>query len=322
MSFIDPQANGCGDQFVDYPDGLRQCYRVQGPTDGELVLLIAGLGVQLIYWPAAFVNALTSAGYRVITPDNRDVGCSSRVNTRPPGKLRQLLAWPPAHNYSLDDMADDMSRLLRHLGLHQAHLVGMSMGGMIAQTLAARRPEIALSLTSIFSTTGNPAFGQPARSTLWRIARSSAPQSGEEAVENYISMMRHIGDPHSPDIEDEWINYALQAWARSGQRSNSSGVARQIGAIQKSGDRTAQLRRIQAPTLVLHGDIDFMVDPSGGQATAESIPGAQMVVVAGMRHQIDSALSAKLAKSILGHIKSSRVKATSLPPVGKHLEMQ
>jgi pimeloyl-ACP methyl ester carboxylesterase len=306
MSAVAPDVDGNEDRFIHYPDGHSLCYRVQGPAQGETILLIAGLGLQLVYWPEVFIKALTSAGYQVITADNRDVGRSSRVRTKPPSKLRQLLAWAPADNYSLDDMADDMARLLQHLNLRAVHLVGMSMGGMIGQTLASRHPERVLSLTSIFSTTGNPAVGQPAPSTLWRIARGSAPQSSAEAVKRYTAMLSHIGDPQSPGTEAEWSRYVLQAWERSGQRSDASSVVRQIGAIQKSGDRTAQLRRIQAPTLVVHGDVDLMVDPSGGHATAAAIPNAKLVIVAGMRHQIDAVQTPELTKHILDLIKKEQ----------------
>ena len=322
MTLAEPSATLADDLFADIGGGMRLCWRMAGRRDGEPVLLIAGLGLQLIYWPEAFVQALVSAGYRVIAPDNRDVGRSSRAKTRPPSKLRQLLAWAPADNYGIDDMADDMARLMRLLDIRRAHLVGMSMGGMIAQTLASRHPDRVISLTSIFSTTGHPGVGQPARSTLWRIARSSAPRSANEAAEQYAGTMRHIGDPSPPDIEAEWSRYALQAWERSGQRANASGIARQIGAIQKSGDRSEQLQRIEAPTLVIHGDRDLMVHPTGGRATADAIPGAQHVVVKGMRHQIDTLHSIELAASIVAHMRQASAARAPIDKSASGLEQQ
>jgi pimeloyl-ACP methyl ester carboxylesterase len=210
----------------------------------------------------------------------------------------------PADNYSLEDMAGDTISLLDHLGIARAHLVGMSMGGMIAQAIAAQHAERVASLTSIFSTTGHRRVGQPALSTLWRIARAPSPRTQDEAVRRHADMMRHIGDPASADIEREWRDYARSAWERGGQRANASGIARQIGAIYRSGDRTPQLRKIEVPTLVLHGDVDRMVSPTGGRATADAIAGARLVVVPGLRHQIDEAGSASLTEQIIGHLRS------------------
>jgi len=296
-------ADGGADRFIETTDEMNLCFRTYGDKKGIPVLLIAGLGLQLISWPHELIRALTSSGYFVIAADNRDAGRSSRAKTKPPGKLRQLFAIPPAENYSLEDMADDMVHLMRHLQADRVHVVGMSMGGMIAQILAYKYPEEVLSLTSIFSTTGNWRVGRPATSTIWHMSQVSAPCSSAEAVANYVSMMRHIGDPDSEGIQQAWSDYALQAWNRNGNRPNASGFARQIGAIQKSGDRSAQLRHIQAPTLVLHGDVDLMVDPSGGRATAAAIPGAHLVTIKGMRHQIDAARCPELAIFIVPHLE-------------------
>lgn len=301
-SSIAPSGQPDQNRFVTLPDGLKICYRTHGAPSGTPLLLIAGLGLQLISWPEALIEALVAAGHRVIAPDNRDAGRSSNMTTRPPDKMRQLLAWAPVDNYSLDDMADDMARLLHHLDVSSVHVVGMSMGGMIAQTLASRRPELVRSLTSIFSTTGARTVGQPAMSTILKMGRTP-PRSSSEAVAGYIAIMRHIGDPTAPGIEAAWSGYALRAWERSGNRANASGMGRQIGAIQKSGDRTAQLRRIQAPTLVLHGDVDLMVNPTGGVATVAAIPGARLVTMPGMRHQIDALRSPELASHIVAHIR-------------------
>jgi pimeloyl-ACP methyl ester carboxylesterase len=302
VTHSDADADADADRFIEKTDEMNLCFRTYGDEKGIPVLLIAGLGLQLISWPDELIRALTSAGYFVIAADNRDAGRSSRAKTKPPGKLRQLFAIPPAENYSLEDMADDMVHLMRHLQADRVHVVGMSMGGMIAQILAYKYPEEVLSLTSIFSTTGNWRVGRPASSTLWQISQVSAPRSSAEATANYISMMRHIGDPDSEGIQRAWSDYALRAWNRNGNRPNASGFARQIGAIHKSGDRSAQLRQIQAPTLVLHGDVDLMVDPSGGRATAAAIPGAHLVTIKGMRHQIDAARCPELAIFIVPHL--------------------
>ena len=291
------------DRFCATAAGVRLCFRVEGRADGEPVLLIAGLGLQLIYWPPALVEALTAEGFRVVRVDNRDAGRSSRIATPPPGKLRQLFAFPRRDNYSLEDMADDMAAVLRHLGLRGAHVVGMSMGGMIGQALACRHPGLVLSLTSIFSSTGRRSVGQPARSTLWRMATTRAPRSAEEAATALVMMMRHVGVAESRGAEERWRAHARRAWERSGGQWDGGAIARQIGAIQKSGDRTAQLGSIRAPTLVVHGDLDRMVHPSGGRATAEAIPGARLVTLQGMRHDIEPERIPALAALIVSHVR-------------------
>ena len=291
------------DRFAELPSGLRLCYRSYGAADGQAILLVAGLGLQLTSWPRAMVEAFTAAGYRVIAPDNRDVGRSSPIRTPPPGKLQLLLKRPPAENYDIDAMADDMAQLLRLLGVSAAHVVGMSMGGMIGQSLAARYPGQVLSLTSIFSTSGAAGVGQTAFSTLWRLGKP-APRTRAEAVESFVAMMRHVGDPGVPGVESAWSEYASGGWERAGNRANAAGIARQIAAIQKSGDRTAQLRRIQARTLVIHGDRDLMVNPSGGKACAEAIPNARLVTLQGLRHQLDDQRAAEIAALILSHARA------------------
>jgi pimeloyl-ACP methyl ester carboxylesterase len=298
------RADDGADRFADLPGGFRICYRCFGEARDKPVLLIAGLGLQLISWPDSFIAGLVAQGHFVIAPDNRDAGRSSNAATPPPGRLRQLMGWPPAENYSLDDMADDMVRLVRHLALARVHLVGMSMGGMIIQTIAARHPERVHSLTSIFSTTGAAGVGQPERSTLLKLARS-APRNVDESARGYADLMMHIGNPAVPGIEAVWEAYARRAWERGGNRANASGMARQIAAIQKSGDRTAQLKRIQAPTLVLHGDLDRIVAPSGGAATARAIDGARLVTIPGMRHQIDDQCGPTLLAHMLPHLRQA-----------------
>jgi len=281
----DPTVDPSGDRFVDLPAGPRLCYRVEGPDDGAPLLLIAGLGIDLTSWPQRMVNGFTDRGFRVIRLDNRDIGRSSSIDTPPPGRLRQLLARPRPDAYDLADMAADTFGLLEHLGVGRVHLVGMSMGGMIAQTLAARHPDRVATLTSIFSTTGHRRVGQPARSTLVRLAKGPA-RTVEESVERHLSMLRHIGSPtHLPDddLERAW---AVGLWERGGGPRARSGVPRQISAIQASGDRTAELRRITAPTLVVHGSTDRMVHPTGGTATAAAIPGARHVEITGMGHHL------------------------------------
>ena len=271
------------DRFVDLPAGPRLCYRVDGPDDGTPLLLIAGLGLDLTSWPQRMVGGFAERGFRVVRFDNRDAGRSSRIAAPPPGRVRQLLARPRPDAYDLTDMAADTVGLLDALGVERVHLLGMSMGGMIAQTVAARHPARVLSLTSVFSTTGDRRVGQPARSTLLRLAKAPA-RTVEESVERHLAMVGHIGSATFPPDEEVERAWATAVWDRGG--GSSAPVARQIGAIQASGDRTADLARITAPTLVVHGDRDLMVHPTGGRATAAAIPGARHVEVAGMAHHL------------------------------------
>ncbi|MDT8912560.1 alpha/beta fold hydrolase [Amycolatopsis sp. PS_44_ISF1] len=272
-----------GDRFAELPAGPRICYRAEGPEDGPALVLIAGLGLDLTSWPQRLVDGFTGRGFRVIRLDNRDAGRSSRIPQRSPGRLRLLLARPRPGAYDLGDLAADTVGLLDHLGVERAHLAGMSMGGMIAQTVAARHPGRVATLTSIFSTTGNRRVGQPARSTLRYLARAPARTAAESAA-RHLALLAHIGSqtlPPDAGLEHAW---AKAVWERTGGRL--PGVPRQISAIQASGDRTAELRRITAPTLVVHGDEDRMVHPSGGRATAQAISGARHVEIPGLGHHL------------------------------------
>lgn len=298
------QALEADDRFARLASGMRICWRSHGSDDAVPLLLVNGLALQLISWPRAFVQGLTQAGLRVIAPDNRDAGLSSGCDTPPPSRMRQLLALAPAANYTLEDMADDLAGLLDQLGLRAAHVVGMSMGGMIAQCLAARHPQRVLSLCSIFSTTGRRNVGQPAASTILRMLKP-VPRSEDESVAQYVEFMHHIGNAAEPGAPQEWADYARRAWRRAGGRVHAEGTARQIAAIQKSGDRSAQLRGIRVPTLVLHGDRDLMVAPSGGRATAALIPGAKLRILPGLAHQIVAARSPELVGCIVEHLRGA-----------------
>jgi pimeloyl-ACP methyl ester carboxylesterase len=293
-----------GDRFVDLPNGVRLCYRVHGSEEATPLLLVAGLGQDLTAWPAAFVAGLVERGFRVVRHDNRDVGRSSRIRTPAPGALRQLLARPRPDGYTLQDMADDAVGLLDHLGIERGHVVGMSMGGMIAQTITASHPERVLTLTSLISTTGHTKIGQPAWSTKLRIVRPPA-RTREAAVRSHLGMTAHLAGRDFPLDEALETAYARGVWDRAAGMAGpaGAGVARQIQAIQASGDRTEQLRGITAPTLVIHGDRDLIVHPSGGRATADAIPGARHVTIPGMGHHLAPALLDRLVELVATHLR-------------------
>jgi pimeloyl-ACP methyl ester carboxylesterase len=273
------------DQFCRTGVDRRVCYRTDGdPTDAPL-LLIAGLTLDLTSWPQKMIDHLVAQGFYVIRFDNRDVGRTSPATTPPPGMLRRALRRPRRDGYDLADMAGDAIALLDHLGVEQAHVVGMSMGGMIAQTIAARHPARTASLTSIFSTTGAKRVGQPAASTQLRMANPGA-RTRDEFIDNHVTLMQHIAGTGYPFDKAAATQYAAGAWDRGLRQAAGDGVARQINAILKSGDRTAELANVTAPTMVIHGDRDLIVAPSGGAATAAAIRGARHVTIAGMGHDI------------------------------------
>ena len=283
------------DRLVDLPSGVRLCYRDEG--DGDPLLLVAGLGQDLTSWPDPLVHDLVDRGFRVVRHDNRDAGRSSRVDAPPPATWRQLFARPRPDAYTLADMAGDTVGLLDHLGLDRVHLVGMSMGGMIAQTVAADHPDRVRSLTSIFSTTGNTRVGQAAWSTKLRLVKPPA-RTREDFVRNHLALTAHLAGRGFPLDEAVETAYAEGVWDRSERPGSGAPVARQIQAIQASGDRTDRLRRVTAPTLVVHGDRDLIVHPSGGRATAKAVAGARHVSIEGMGHHLAPGLLDRLADLI------------------------
>ena len=286
---------------------VELCCRVEGDPDRPAVLLIAGLGQQLNEWPATLVDGLVAEGFHVIRFDNRDVGRSSRIGVAAPSPRQMLTRRFSAEQYTLGDMAMDTVALLDGLGVEAAHVVGMSMGGMIGQTLAARFRARVLTLTSIMSTTGARRIGRPALST-WRRLLSPAATTREAFADQSVAMMRHIGSHGFPFDADQVRAIALEAWDRDGG-PNPDGVARQLAAIFKSGDRTDEVRRIAVPTLVIHGDRDPMVAPSGGQATLEAVPGARLLTIPGMGHDLPAGAVPRLVEAIAGHARQEQGQA-------------
>jgi pimeloyl-ACP methyl ester carboxylesterase len=278
------------------------CYRVDGNRSDPAVVLIAGLGQQLNEWPPELVRGLVDEGFRVVRFDNRDIGCSSRVPIPPPTTLSILLqrAFRP-DQYTVGDMALDTLGLLDRLGIASAHLVGMSMGGMIGQTLAARHPSRVLTLTSLMSNTGARRFGRPRLSTYLRLY--APPKTDREGfADQWVGMMRHIGSRGFSFDEVRVRATALEAFDRGGG-ANVAGVSRQLAAIWKSGNRTAELRGIRVPTLVIHGERDPMLAASGGRATARAIPGARLMTIRGMGHDLPAGACPQLVRAIAEHAR-------------------
>lgn len=269
-------------------NGIELEYESFGNPADPTILLIMGLGAQLTLWPVPFVEALVERGFHVVRYDNRDVGLSTKLDhVRPPRVgmlvLQRLLRLRPRVPYTLGDMAADAAGLLDALGIEKAHIVGASMGGMIAQVFAATYPDRTLSLTSIMSTTGNPRLSRASREAMDVLVNRPKTDDFEALVAHGVRASKVLAGPAFP-VEPE----VLEARVRETiQRSNyPDGFARQVAAIVADGDRRERLKTIKAPTVVIHGTDDTLVPIDGGRDTAASIPGARLVEVRGMGHNV------------------------------------
>lgn len=294
------------DRVVDAGRGISLAYDEIGDAGADPVLLVAGLGQQLHSWHDEFCAALVAQGRRVIRFDNRDAGLSTHMGFRPPRPADWLLQrWSP-EQYDLADMADDAAGLLDAIGTARVDVVGVSMGGMIAQMLAVRHPDRVRTLTSIMSTTGSRLVGRPALST-WRRMMSPAPRDREQARARALMMFRHIGS-HGFEPDETWIGeLAATGWDRD---PSAAGTGRQLAAILKSGNRTRLLRTISAPTLVVHGDRDRMVHPTGGAATVRAVTGSRLRTVPGLGHDLPRGAWPTLLDLIDGHARPAPARST------------
>jgi pimeloyl-ACP methyl ester carboxylesterase len=286
-------------------NGITIEYEEQG--SGEPLLLVMGLGGQLVDWPQQFVDMLAGRGFRVIRFDNRDSGLSTEFTGAPPtpGQLAKAVLFkrPIAAEYLLDDMADDAVGLLDVLGIDGAHVVGISMGGMIGQTMAIRHPSRVRTLTSIMSTTGDRRVGQPKLRLIRNFLRREQP-SRENAVELGVEMFREVCGPTFD--EHEFRRLAQASLARS---FRPAGTARQMAAIVASGDRTAPLGRLDVPTLVIHGLVDPLVRPSGGIATATAVPGSRLLMFNDMGHDLPNTRWNEMTDAIVSNAARAGVPA-------------
>lgn len=277
-------------------NGITIEYDIRGSGTGEPLLLVMGLGGQLTDWPSDFVDLLVDEGFRVIRLDNRDAGLSTSFDWEPPTVAKMaamsLTRRAPDVGYHLRDMATDAACVLDVLGIGSAHVVGASMGGMIAQTMAIQHPARVRSLTSIMSTTGDRKAGRPERRLLAKAARLPPP-SRETAVDRAVQMFKLIGGGEFDETE-----FRARAAANVARSYRPEGTARQLTAIMAAPDRTAALSRVNAPTLVVHGLVDPLVRPSGGVATAEAIPGSRLVMYPGMGHDLPRSRWSELVAAI------------------------
>ena len=280
-------AGASPEQFAPLPGGVEICYQTFGDPSGDPLLLVMGLGGPMTWWSPEFCAALADAGFYVIRFDNRDTGRSSRMKGRVTRRtlLRSFVSPPsrrPRPSYTLDDMADDAFGLLDHLGIDAAHVCGISMGGMIVQSMALLHPERVLSLTSMMSTTGRRTVGWQDPRLLPRLLERRAT-TREAYVASSARFWSVIGSVGYPDTDEAVLARAAETWDRG---VSASGVARQMVAILAQPDRTKRLRELQVPALVIHGLDDKMVHVSGGRATSHAIPGSELLLVPGMGHDL------------------------------------
>lgn len=285
-------------------NGIQIAYEAAGDPKGVPLLLIMGLGMQLIAWPDDFVDGLVELGFRVIRFDNRDSGLSDKFDhagspNLPLAFLKTLVRWPLKSAYTLDDMAGDAIGVLDALGVAKAHVVGASMGGMIAQIVAARHPERVLSLTSIMSSSGRRGLPGPTREARAILMKRPAnPKDMESVIAHGANTFRVIGSPAYPTPDKQLRARVAQALKRN---VCPGGVARQMVAIAASGDRSKLLRQIKVPTLVIHGAADPLVPLACGQDTARQVPGARIEVIEGMGHDLPAQLIERLLALIDAH---------------------
>ena len=286
---------------------IELCYETFGDPAAEPMLMIMGLAAQMIYWDDELCTQLADRGFHVIRFDNRDIGRSTHLKDHRPPSVKQLVLRRVGEvAYTLDDMADDAVALLDHLDIEAAHVVGASMGGMIAQQIAVRHPDRVLTLTSIMSTTGDRRVGQASKK-LWPIFARKPARTREAYVALGTSASRLIG---TPGTDPERVADLLgRAWDRG---YNPAGAGRQLAAILAAGDRTQGLRTITAPTLVIHGTKDRLVNPSGGRATVKAIPGARLELVEGMAHDLPPWAWPQILDAIALHAQSDREYEVSL----------
>jgi pimeloyl-ACP methyl ester carboxylesterase len=285
------------EQFSDVGGGITLCYETYGDPSDPAALLIMGLGAQMVTWQEDFCLQLAARGLYVVRFDNRDIGRSTHLRGRPPSLVELLRYSVAPTRYTLADMAQDTVGLLDELEIGSAHVIGASMGGMIAQTLAARHPTRVRSLVSMMSSTGGRWTGRPALSS-YAIFLRRAPREREAFIDHATHLFAKIGSRGIPQDTDGVRKIAALSFDRELDRT---GAGRQLAAIIASGDRTSELASIAAPTLVVHGSVDPLISPSGGRATARAIPGAKLMMIEGMGHDLPRVLWPRLIDAFDSH---------------------
>jgi pimeloyl-ACP methyl ester carboxylesterase len=289
-------------------NGVEIEYEVFGDPDDAPLLLVAGHGAQMVWWEDEFCHGLCDRGFFVIRFDNRDAGLSTKIPVEDfdlmAGITAALAGGPIEAPYLLSDMAADGWSVLDDLGIERSHIVGASMGGMIAQTMAILAPARVLSLTSFSSMTGEPGYGEPTPEVL-PILLAEAPPDRENYIESQVEGTRAIGSPEHFD-EDRVRNRHARAYDRC---YYPEGAGHQLVAMLASGSRDEALRQLDVPCLVIHGDIDPFVTPSGGEHTAECIQGAELLIIEELGHDLPTYFWSRIIDAIVG--VASRAENTS-----------
>jgi len=285
--------------------GIELFYEDRGDPAHEVILLVMGFAAQLVLWPDELVDALVAEGFRVIRYDNRDIGLSQKIEgARAPHVvlqvLRKKIGFPARVPYTLTDMADDAIGLLDALGIAKAHVVGASMGGMIAQLMAVHHPDRLMSLTSIMSTTGNPRLPQAEKQAINALVAPLKGMDENTLVAHGINIARNIGSPGFPADPQQQRDKVLRTVRRS---VYPAGAPRQMAAIIDDGDRRARLAKVRTPTLVLHGEDDPLIKLPAAEDTARHIAGARLVTIPGWGHDIPVPLVPRFAAEIAAHAR-------------------
>lgn len=266
--------------------GIEIYYEHRGARDGEPMLLISGLGAQLTDWPEGFVDRLAAAGFFITVFDNRDVGLSSWMTEVGPVDAGRILFGLDQAPYLLGDMAEDAAGLVEALGLGPVHVVGISLGGMIAQELAIAHPELVVTLTSIMSTPSHMEVGQPTEAALELLLRSRSEDLAEY-LDQEVAVWGAMAGSAYP-LDETWVrDHAVISWNRA---RNPDGVLRQMAAVVQTPDRRPRLAQLDVPALVLHGAEDPLITLEGGEATAAALAGSKLVVYPGMGHSLPAPL--------------------------------
>jgi pimeloyl-ACP methyl ester carboxylesterase len=290
-------------------NGIEICFQEFGDPADETILLVMGLGMQMLAWDEEFCELLAGRGFHVIRYDNRDTGLSTKFSGRvniPAG----MVGLTGSAVYDVDDMAADALGLLDHLEVERAHVTGVSMGGMIGQQLAAHHPDRVASLVSIMSTTGRRKLSTTPRYDALRVLLSKPAATREEYIASVTSLIGVIGSPGYPADPERLEAQAARSFDRC---FFPGGIARQLMGIMASGDRTRDVRKIQSPTLVIHGLADRLVPNRGGRDTAEAIAGARLELIEGMGHDLPPQLWGKIGGMITDHAGAASSVTSSAP---------
>ena len=285
-------------------------YETIGDPSDPPLLLVMGLGMQLIHWDLELCERFAERGFHVIRFDNRDAGLSTKIDAPVPNVMRLMAGLSVKVPYRLGDMAADAFGLLDHLGIEPTHVVGTSMGGMIAQQMAIEAPERVLSLASMMSTTGDRRVGTPTL-RVWSVMMRRAPTDRDAYVEYFARVFRMIGSPaYRPD--DEQVRELARATYDRGH--HPAGTARQLAGVLASGSRTAALRELDVPAVVIHGESDPLLRVRGGIATAKAIPGAELITIPGMGHDLPKELWPTFVEAIARNAERAEERGAAPQP--------